>query len=73
MCEVVFPTLHVIAHWAMERIWKNLNVSFLLFLQIEHQLQCMLNESSVDYTAKFADLAAQIAAAQASDATKTKK
>ncbi|CAG0886242.1 unnamed protein product [Darwinula stevensoni] len=43
-----------------------------LSADIEHQLQCMLNENSVDYTAKFADLAAQIAAAQASDA-KTKK
>ena len=32
------------------------------FLQVDSTLQCMMNESSLDYASKFADLAAQIAA-----------
>ena len=30
--------------------------------QVDTQLQCMMNESSMDYASKFADLAAQLAA-----------
>ncbi|CAH0775585.1 unnamed protein product [Bemisia tabaci] len=33
-----------------------------LMSDVEAQLQCLMSENSVDYTAKFADLAAQIAA-----------
>ena len=29
-------------------------------LQVDSALQCMMNENSMDYVAKFADLAAQI-------------
>ena len=33
---------------------------FLFVLQVDSALQCMMNENSMDYVAKFADLAAQI-------------
>ncbi|KAJ9598246.1 hypothetical protein L9F63_011067, partial [Diploptera punctata] len=38
-----------------------------LYSDVEAQLQCLMSENSVDYMAKFADLAAQIASSDASN------
>lgn len=37
-------------------------MSFFIALQMDAHLQAMLNENSLDYVAKFADLAAHISA-----------
>ena len=39
-----------------------------VILQVDSALQSMMNENSMDYSAKFADLAAQIAASAPSRA-----